>query len=213
MWSQVVELQAEESLCNARVLIPRSDQLILGGRIGSTGDYTETGIERANYDRPGVMTAGALRFWQRHTQDRQTIVYAVSKKHAANLVDVFNEAGVSVELILGDTHPVVRAETIAKFDNGDLQVLVNVAIATEGFDLPDASCVMIARPTESLALYLQMVGRGLRPKPGGGDCMILDLAGNSWKHGLPEDERKWTLAPRSRISGVGEAPVVICGSL
>ena len=207
---QVVELQAEKSLCGARVLIPSSDQLILGGRIGSTGDYTETGIERANDVRPDVMTACALRFWQRHTQDRQTIVYAVSKKHAANLADVFNDAGVSAELVLGDTHPTERAETIAKFDNGDLKVLVNVAVATEGFDLPDASCVVIARPTESLALYLQMVGRGLRPKPDGGDCVILDLAGNSLKHGLPENERKWTLAPRSRTFGVGEAPVVIC---
>ena len=208
--SQVVELQAEESLCNARVLIPSSDQLILGGRIGITGDYTESGVERANYVRPDVMTAGALRFWQRHAQDRQTIVYAVSKRHATNLVGVFKEVGVSAELILGDTNPIERAETIAKFKNGDLKVLVNVAVATEGFDLPDASCVAISRPTESLALYLQMVGRGLRPKPDGGDCVTLDLAGNSLKHGLPEDERKWTLAPRSHISGLGEAPVVIC---
>ena len=207
---QVVELQAEKSLCNARVLIPRSDQLILGGRIGSTGDYTESGIERANHDRPDVMTAGALGFWRSHAQDRQTIVYAVSKRHAGNLVDVFNNTGVSAELILGDTHPTERAGTIAKFSSGDLQVLVNVAVATEGFDLPDASCVAIARPSESLALYLQMVGRGLRPKPDGGDYVILDLAGNSLKHGLPENCRNWTLAPRSRISGIGEAPVVIC---
>ena len=123
---------------------------------------------------------------------------------------MFNNAGVSAKLILGDTHSIERAETIGKFDQGDLQVLVNIAVATEGFDLPDASCVVIARPTESLALYLQMVGRGLRPKPDGGNCVILDLAGNSLKHGLPEDERKWTLAPRSRTSGAGEAPVVIC---
>ena len=207
---QVADLQSERSLCKAQVLVPDADQLIQGGRIGSTGDYTESGIERANDDRPIVMTAGALRFWQRHAQERQSIVYAVSKRHTRNIVDVFKEAGVSAELILGDTNPVERAETIAKFDNGDLKVLVNVAVATEGFDLPDASCVVIARPTESLALYLQMVGRGLRPKPDGGDCVILDLAGNSLKHGLPEDHREWTLAPRIRTSGFGEAPVVIC---
>ena len=207
---QVSDLQSERSLCKAQVLIPDADQLILGGRIGSTGDYTESGIERANDDRSNVMTAGVLRFWQRHAQERQSIVYAVSKRHAGNLVDVFKEVGVSAELILGDTVPVDRAETIAEFENGDLNVLVNVAVATEGFDLPDASCIVIARPTESLALYLQMVGRGLRPKPDGGDCVILDLAGNSLKHGLPEDGRKWTLAPRSRTSRVGEAPVVIC---
>ena len=207
---QVADLQGERSLCKTRVLIPDSDHRIKGGTIGSTGDYTETGIERANYDRPNVMTAGARRFWQSHSQDRQTIVYAVSKKHASNLVDVFNESGVSAELILGDTDPTERAGTIAKFDTGSLQVLVNVAVATEGFDLPDASCVVIARPTESLALYLQMVGRGLRPKPDDRDCVILDLAGNSLKHGLPEDHREWTLAPRNPISTIGEAPVTIC---
>ena len=75
--------------------------------------------------------------------------------------------------------------------------MVNVAVATEGFDLPDASCVMITRPTKSLALYLQMVGRGLRTKDDGGDCLILDLAGNAEEHGLPEDDREMvTSRPR-----------------
>ena len=60
-----------------------------------------------------------------------------------------------------------------------------MAVATEGFDLPDAACVMLTRPTMSLSLYLQMVGRGLRPKQDDGDCVILDLAGNSLRHGLP----------------------------
>ena len=80
----------------------------------------------------------------------------------------------------------------------------------EGFDLPDASCVIIARPTMSLALYLQMVGRGLRPKPDGGDCLILDLAANSVRHGLPEQYRKWTLKPRRPQTDDGEGPVVVC---
>ena len=88
-------------------------------------------------------------------------------------------------------------------------MLVNVIVATEGFDLPDASCIIIARPTMSLALYLQMVGRGLRPKPHGGDCLILDLAANSVTHGLPEDHREWSLEPRG-IQKAGEAPIVMC---
>ena len=88
-------------------------------------------------------------------------------------------------------------------------MLVNVIVATEGFDLPDASCIIIARPTMSLALYLQMVGRGLRPKPDGGDCLILDLAANSVTHGLPEDYREWSLEPRGTQKS-GEAPIVVC---
>ena len=207
---QVAELQAEGSLCDAQVRIPGPERQIKGGEIGSTGDFTKPGIERANEDHAAIMTAGVRDFWLKHARDRQTIVYAVSVRHAENLVNVFNRADVSAQLILGATAPDQRAETIAEFNRGDLQVLVNVAVATEGFDLPDASCIVIARPTESLALYLQMVGRGLRPKPNRGDCIVLDLAGNSLTHGLPESRHEWTLDPRSRDSGAGEAPTVIC---
>lgn len=155
------------------------------------------------------MTAGALQFWQKHAEDRQTIAYAVSVDHAHNLAAVFNDAGVPAAVILGDTNREERDKAIAGFREGSIKVLVNVAVATEGFDLPDASCIIIARPTMSLALYLQMVVRGLRPKPNGGDCLILDLAANSVTHGLPEDYRKWSLEPRG-TQKPGEAPVVIC---
>ena len=111
--------------------------------------------------------------------------------------------------MLGDTPQQTRDAMITKFSDGELRVLVNVAVATEGFDLPDASSVVIARPTQSLALYLQMLGRGLRPKPNGGDCLILDLAGNAIAHGLPQQPREWSLAPRGQPPE-GEAPVVWC---
>ena len=207
---QVADLQSFNSLCEARVLVPATEQRIRSGKIGSTGDYTEPGIEIANKDRPDLMTAGVLRFWRKHADDRQTVVYAVSAGHARNIVDIFNYDGISAQSILSHTPRDERAAIIAEFKSGALQVLVNVAVATEGFDLPDASCVVIARPTESLALYLQMVGRGLRPKPDGGNCMILDLAGNSVTHGLPEARRAWSLEPRTRIPSEGEAPVVVC---
>ena len=157
------------------------------------------------------MTAGALRFWDFHAAERQTVIYAISKDHARNLMALFNDTGIPAAVMLSDTPSEERASAIESFGNGTLRVLVNVAIATEGFDLPDASCVVITRPTMSLALYLQMVGRGLRPKPGGGhqDCLILDLAGNAEIHGLPEENRQWSLLPRGN-NPVGEAPVVRC---
>ena len=156
------------------------------------------------------MTAGALAFWQKHADNRQTIAYAVSVDHAHNLVNVFNDAGIPAAVILGDTNREERDRAIAGFRDGSIKVLVNVIVATEGFDLPDASCIIIARPTMSLALYLQMVGRGLRPKPDGGDCLMLDLAANAVTHGLPEDRREWSLEPRGTQKDGGEAPVVIC---
>ena len=204
---QVADLQATDWLCDARTLLPPLGQRIIGGEIDRTGDYTDRGIEQAN--RPDVMTAGVLEFWQKDFDDRPTIAYAVSVDHARNLASVFNGAGIPAAVILGDTSSEERSKAIAGFKEGTLKVLVNVVVATEGFDLPDASCIVIARPTMSLALYLQMVGRGLRPKDDGGDCLILDLAANSEIHGLPEKQRKWSLEPRG-IESPGEAPVVWC---
>ena len=206
---QTSELQRGGFLCEARVVAPTPDRLIRGGEPGLSGDYTEGGIERANADSPDVMTAGALEFWQERARGRQTIIYAVSVKHAHNLTTMFRNAGVAADLMLGNTPADMRESTIRSFRNGNLTVLVNVAVATEGFDLPDASCVIIARPTKSLALYLQMLGRGMRPKDGGGDCVILDLAGNSLEHGLPNERREWSLAPRGELSS-GDAPAVRC---
>ena len=206
---QVSELQDAGWLCQARVLVPRPEEVIRGGSINTTGEYSESGIEEANQDRPNVMTAGALRFWQAHAVGRQTVVYAVSQEHARKLALVFREAGIPASVMLSDTPPEERAKAIESFANGTLRVLVNVAVATEGFDLPDASCVVITRPTMSLALYLQMVGRGLRPKANGGDCLILDLAGNAEIHGLPEDKRTWFLSPRGNNPG-SEPPVIRC---
>ena len=214
---QTADLQALEkpALCPAQVFIPTPEQRIAGGAVDRTGDYTEAGIEQANRDRPDILTAGALAFWRKHAAEppnnqRPTIAYAVSVDHAHNLAAVFNEAGVPAAVILGDTRRADRDKVVEGFRDGSIKVLVNVAVATEGFDLPDASCIIIARPTMSLALYLQMVGRGLRPKPDGGDCIILDLAANAVTHGLPEDYRAWSLEPRGSQKDGGEAPVVVC---
>ena len=205
---QISELQSGKYLCQAQVIMPSEKDRIRGGTVSPTTlDFTEPDIERTNH--PDIMTAGAFQFWKEHSQDRPTIIYAVSRGHAHNLVAVFNDAGVSANTILSDTPAYERLQTIRAFEDGRLKALINVAVATEGFDLPDASCVMIARPTLSLALYLQMVGRGLRPKKDGGNCVILDLAGNSLIHGLPERNRRWSLAPRGEESQ-GDAPVVWC---
>lgn len=204
----VVDLQSGNYLCSAQVLRPSSQWVIRGGEIGMDGDFTDAGIEAAN--QANIMTAGGLKFWQEHAQDRQTIVYAVSVDHARNLSAFFRDAGVPAAAMLGSTKDKERAALIAAFKNGYLKVLVNVAVATEGFDLPDASCVVITRPTRSLTLYLQMVGRGLRPKKDGGNCLILDLAANAELHGLPEDDREWSLEPRAEEDDVGDAVTVWC---
>ena len=207
------EMQDHGYLARSRVFAVKPDDRIRGGEVGQTGDFTEGGITKANDDGGDdghfVMTTLAVQNWLRMAAGRQTIAYAVSKGHAGNLVREFGSRGISAAAILSDTPQDERERAIADFKDGKLTALVNVAVATEGFDLPDASCVMITRPTKSLALYLQMVGRGLRPKDDSGDCLILDLAGNAEEHGLPEDYREWSLAARGNPSA-GDPPVRYC---
>ncbi|MCY4082958.1 MAG: DEAD/DEAH box helicase family protein [Caldilineaceae bacterium] len=205
---QVTTLQSGSHLCNVQVRMPSPEWIIHGGAVGIDGDFTDSGIVEAN--QAHIMTAAALRFWQENARDRQTLVYAVSVDHAHNLTAVFKEAGVPAAALLGSTEDKERTALIAAFKRGILRVLVNVVVATEGFDLPDASCVVITRPTKSLTLYLQMVGRGLRPKKNGGNCLILDLAGNAELHGLPEEDREWSLEPRDEQEGVGDPVTVWC---
>ena len=205
---QIKEMQSGRWLAGAEVRMPAEGELILGGQVNS-GDYSESGIERANEGRD-IWTAGAVRFWQTYAAGRQTVVYAVSVRHSQNLTAVFRNAGIPAGVLLGDTPADQRAKLIGQFKDGTLKVLVNVAVATEGFDLPDAACIVMTRPTLSLALYLQMVGRGLRPKLDGGNCRILDLAGNVNRHGLPEADQEWSLESRGGKDELGDPPVVRC---
>ena len=204
---QIPELQREGHLAHSRTFTPPLEDRIIGGVAGVAGDFTEVGIERSN--APMVMTTKAIQYWERMARDRSTIVYAVSTGHAHNLVEEFAKTSVPVAVLLSETPADERESAIEGFRTGTIQVLVNVLVATEGFDLPDASCVVITRPTKSLALFLQMVGRGLRPKADGGDCLILDLTGISEIHGTPETVREWQLSARGETVH-GDPPVIRC---
>ena len=206
---QVPDLQNGGYLCKVRVLSPSEEGRILGGYVDRTGDFSETGIESANASSD-IWTAGAVEFWRKHGEYRQTVVYAVSTGHARNLLQVFRDQGVAASLILGETETSIRSSIIRDFKSGHIKVIVNVAVATEGFDLPDAGCVLITRPTLSVALYLQMMGRGMRPKSDGSDCLVLDMAGNTARHGLPGGYREWSLKPRGEEEPPLGLPTVWC---
>ena len=114
---QVADLQSSGWLCRARVLMPAEEDQIQGGQVDHTGDYSEAGIERANEDRD-IWTAGTLRFWQKHGESRQTLVYAVSVRHAHNLVAVFNDVKIPAGVLLGNTPNEVRTRLLQQFREG-----------------------------------------------------------------------------------------------
>lgn len=130
-----------------------------------------------------------VELWRQYANDKKTIIFNVNKKHTHETNQRFLDAGVSSTVLLsGDPD---RDEKINLFRSGEIQVLNNCEIATTGFDVPDIECVLINRPTASLPLWLQMVGRGSRTAPNKTHFVILDFGGNIDRHGMWHIERDW----------------------
>lgn len=133
--------------------------------------------------------------------DRSTIVFTTGVATAHKMAAVFNELEPdSARAVDGTTAPDDRARIMRDFREGRFRRLINHSVATEGFDAPIASCVVMGRPTKSRSLWTQCVGRGLRTHPGKKDCLVLDVAGNAGKHDLacPEDVLGGDMDPKVR---------------
>ena len=156
------------------------------------GDFNQRQLAAA-VDRP-TLIGDVIATWRRLASDRTTVVFAVGVDHSLHLVANFRAAGVTAAHLDAETPAEERAATLARVAAGEIQVLSNVGLFTEGWDLPRVACVVMARPTQSRSLYRQMAGRGLRPYPGKRDCLILDHAGNVFRHGLPQEPEEFSLA-------------------
>lgn len=162
----------------------------LSGIRRRAGDYANDQAAAA-MDRPTV-TGNAIAHYQRLAAGQQAIAFCCNVAHAASVCDAFKTAGINAALLLSGTG--ARDQVVADFAVGIVRVLVTVDVVSEGFDVPAASCAILLRPTQSLGLYLQQVGRVLRPAPGKDAALILDHVGNVTRHGFPDDPRKWSLA-------------------
>ncbi|HEX5154335.1 MAG TPA: helicase-related protein [Parafilimonas sp.] len=125
--------------------------------------------------------------------DKKMIVYAVNRSHCARIVEKFNSMGYSAKAIDSYTPTDERQKLVEDFKNNKFKILCNVNIFTEGFDCPDVDAVQLARPTKSLVLFLQQVGRCMRPHQNKQYGIILDNAGLWKEHGLPKMDRNWSL--------------------
>jgi DNA repair protein RadD len=134
-----------------------------------------------------------------HSPDGLALVFAANVQHAEQIAASFNAHGVKASTVTGETPAAERAETIEAFGRGEIRVVTNVAVLTEGTDIPAADTVILARSAGSAGLYLQIVGRILRPAPGKTRATLIDLVGASRKHGLPTDERRYSLEGRHGI--------------
>lgn len=153
------------------------------------GDYKES--EMMDVMDRDFIRADILDTYQQYAGGKKAIVYTISRAHNVHLAEKFKAAGIVSAAIDSETPKEKRDELVNKFRRGDIQVLFNVNIFSEGFDCPDVEVIQLARPTKSLSMYLQQVGRGLRPAEGKERLLILDNVGLYNKFGFPSARRKW----------------------
>jgi superfamily II DNA or RNA helicase len=186
----VSSLQHRGHLALCRHFSPRST-LDLSGVRTRLGDYHKgdlsAAVGRSSIDQDGIDA------YLRHVRGRRALVFATSLEQSELVVDLFNFAGISAEHVDGTTPSSERDAAIARFERGETMILSNVDLFGEGFDVPATEAVLMLRPTKSLGLFLQMAGRALRPAANKKHAVIIDLVGNYMRHGLVEDERKWSL--------------------
>lgn len=149
------------------------------------GDYAVPELDRIMGDAQVV--GQIVETWVRHAFNRRTLIFVPTRAASRTLIEKFVEAGIAAAHVDGETPRAERDEIIRQFRAGEIQVLSNVAVLTKGFDAPEVDCIVFARPTKSLALYRQMVGRGLRTAKGKDNCLILDHSGNVLRCGLPDE--------------------------
>lgn len=173
---------------------------------GADGDYQNKEMDMLLNKRPSIERL--YQSFEEYGKDRKGIVYAINISHAKKIMELYQEHGIKAVAIDSKTPAAERQADIEAFKKGDIQVLVNVDIFSEGFDCPDVEFVQLARPTLSLAKYLQMVGRGLRVAKGKKNCVIVDNVGLYRVFGLPSQVWNWkaTFEGRLKYSRRKETP-------
>jgi superfamily II DNA or RNA helicase len=195
---QVAELIAHDPpyLVKTRVYAPVDPDLRGVRTIAS--DYVEDQLaERMNTD---VLVGDIVSHWHKYGERRCTVAFAVSVAHSVHIRDEFIKSGVRAEHIDGSTPKDERDASLARLASGELEVVSNCMVLTEGWDMPECGCIILARPTKKMGLYRQMIGRVLRPSEGKPDAIVLDHSGAVFRHGFVEDHVEWTLDPDTKAT-------------
>lgn len=185
----------------ALVVCAQTRELMDLGQLCEIDVYAPERTTKDNSESP-------LAAYQKRAPGRPAIVFAQSVKQAYELAEEFSAAGYPAACVEGKTDPEQRACDLERFKRGELTVLTNVFVLTEGFDAPRAEVCILARGCQSVGAYLQMVGRVLRPHPDKARATLIDLRGAVHKHGLPDETRIFGL--EGNPISTGEAPTKVC---
>lgn len=204
----VAELIQRGSLSPYRLFAPSAPDMTQVET--QAGDYKQRQLA-AIMDKPSI-TGDAVQHYSQLCAGKRAVAFAVSIEHSQHIAAQFRLAGIPAEHVDGTMDLSERDAAVARFVRGETLILSNAELFGEGFDVPAIEAAVLLRPTKSLSLYLQQVGRALRPAPGKDRAIILDHAGNSLTHGLPDDPREWSLEdrPKRRGSAKSDSPVRQC---
>lgn len=166
-------------------------QLDLTGVRRRMGDFDQTELGK-RVDKPTI-TGSAVQHYRKLCDRQPAIAFCVSVAHAQHVAADFRANGYAAKAIDGSMPDAERKQAIDDLANGRLHVLTSCDIVSEGTDIPVVAAAILLRPTQSTGLFLQQVGRALRPAPGKDRAIILDHVGNCMRHGMPQDDREWSL--------------------
>ena len=210
------QIRLGELIRSGHLVSPRTFVVDVGTRDALDGvrkltdDYDMNAVASIMNTTP--VNAAVVQHWQEHAARRKTIAFAATVDHAYAVCHAFIAAGVKAAVVYGEMTPAERQATLASYETGDVTVLVNVAVLTEGYDYTPTSCIVLLRPSSYKSTLIQMVGRGLRvvdPAEHPGviktDCVVLDFGTASLRHGSLEQE-----VDLDGFAGDGEAPTKRC---
>ena len=207
----VAELTEMGYLAAARVFAPPT--VDASGLHTRAGDFVTNEAEEL-IDKPAI-TGDALAHYRRHADGKPALAFCVCVAHAHHLAEQFRAAGYSALALDGTTAKEVRRGVVADFRRGAIKILASADLFSEGFDVPGVHVGIMLRPTQSLGLWRQQMGRILRPCEGKTHAILLDHTGNSVRHGLPDTPHEWTLdgedrKPKSATTAVKVCPHCFC---
>jgi len=177
------------------------------------GDYEKKALGEV-MEKPALI-GSVVQNWLKLAGNKKTMVFAVNVAHSKALAREFVAHGVQAEHLDAHHDDDARSDVLSRFRTGDTQALCNVALYTEGTDIPEIECIDIARPTKSLGLHLQIIGRGARPFPGKQNFTVIDHGGNVERLGFYEDEITWGLdgkrpSAQKKVKRVKEKKLLTC---
>lgn len=201
IYEEMVQSPSVQELTDMGFLVP---VVPYGGSVAdlkgigmSAGDYNKNELEERQ-NTPDLV-GDCVMNWLKLAEGRPTMVFASGVKHSLALEEAYQNVGVKALHVDANTHKQDRDNILEKLTNGEIQVVTNCMVYTEGTDCPAISCIQNASPTKNIAKYLQVIGRGMRPDNNKDNCLYLDHSGTTMMHGFVEDPIPWSLDTKGKL--------------